>query len=268
MLGACGLVFLLVVIISSLLIFSTAKNETDASSSDSYDKDAQSIDVEEYAQTILAETDDAGQNYLDDTLFIGDSNTVRLYMYELIDLENYMGKEGMGIEGVPASKVVYFKDSAAAYTIPDAIERVQPRRVVMMFGTNNADGTSSVDSFISTYRKSIEAIQDAYPYCDIIIAAIPPRARVTDYPDVSMEIIDEFNKALVDLAEEMGLKFLNTSELLKDDSGYAVSNYFDSDGLHFSQKGAEALLEYVRTHAYETEDRRPTRSGLLHNMQR
>ena len=256
MVAGCSLVFVLVVLVSTLLIFPSGRAAVE--DSESYDKDAQSLDVEAYAQTILAQTEDAGQSYLDETLFVGDSNAVRLYGFGLLKLENYMGKEGMGIEGVPVEKVVYFKDGDSPCTIPDAIRRVQPRRVILMFGTNNANGSTTTESFISTYRKSVKAIQDAYPYCDIIIAAIPPKSRISEYPDVSMQTIDEFNKALVSLAEEMGLKFLNTSEALKDESGYAKSGYLDSDGLHFSLTGAKTLLEYVRTHADESEDRRPT----------
>lgn len=29
------------------------------------------------------------------------------------------------------------------------------------------------------------------------------------------------------------------------------------DGLHLNEQGAKALIDYVRTHTYETEDRRP-----------
>ena len=255
MLAGCAVVFLLVVVLSSILIF--GNGPAASAESGSYDKDAQSIDLSQYEETVLPETEDAGQTYLDETLFIGDSNTVRLYMYGLVPLENYMGLEGMGIEEVPASRVVYFEGYDSPVTIPEAVKLVQPRRIVMMFGTNNANGTISVDSFISTYKKSIEALQDAYPYSDILIASIPPRCRITEYTDVSMGTVDAFNKALVQMAEDLGLKYLNITEALKDDSGYGKSELFDADGLHFSLSGAQTLLEYVRTHAYETADSRP-----------
>ena len=98
MVAGCSLVFVLVVLVSTLLIFPSGRAAVE--DSESYDKDAQSLDVEAYAQTILAQTEDAGQSYLDETLFVGDSNAVRLYGFGLLKLENYMGKEGMGIEGV------------------------------------------------------------------------------------------------------------------------------------------------------------------------
>ena len=72
-----------------------------------------------------------------------------------------------------------------------------------------------------------------------------------------METLDDFNKALEELAQELGLPFLNSSEALKGGDGYAKPDYVIGDGLHLSQAALEELLFYTRTHAYEAEDRRP-----------
>ena len=45
-----------------------------------YDAAANVIDVTKYEGTILAETQDAGQDYIDSTLFLGDSNTARFML--------------------------------------------------------------------------------------------------------------------------------------------------------------------------------------------
>ena len=34
------------------------------------------------------------------------------------------------------------------------------------------------------------------------------------------------------------------------------------DGLHLNEQGAKALIDYVRTHTYETEDRRPDTNNI------
>ena len=74
----------------------------------------------------------------------------------------------------------------------------------------------------------------------------------------AQKAIDEFNKALADLAKEDGYRFLNSSEALKDPAtGFARASYMIEDGLHLNEQGAKALIDYVRTHTYETEDRRP-----------
>ena len=60
-----------------------------------------------------------------------------------------------------------------------------------------------------------------------------------------------------ELAQELGLPFLNSSDALKGGDGYAKPDYVIGDGLHLSQAALEELLFYTRTHAYEAEDRRP-----------
>ncbi len=63
-----------------------------------------------------------------------------MFAYGLVPLENYMALEGMGIESISQAPCVYFSGETKVYTIPQAIAKVKPRRVVMTFGTNNASG--------------------------------------------------------------------------------------------------------------------------------
>ena len=231
-----------------------------SSGSTSYDNSEFAID--ETSSAILAETQDGGDAYVEQTVFVGDSNTVRFNQYNLLTLDQFVGKESMGIQEVPTTKCVYFKNDNTAYTIPEALAKMKPRRIVMTFGTNNADGSMSAEAFIESYRTAIKAIQDAYSYCDIIINAIPPVGVSTSGYHVDMQTVDELNYALVKMCEEDGLKFLNTSEVLKGDDGYARAEYMSSDGIHLSQSGLKKILEYHRTHVYETEDRRPDTNNI------
>lgn len=59
----------------------------------------------EFPGGALPESADAGQAYLDETIFVGDSNTVRMFAYGLVPLENYMALEGMGIESISQAPV-------------------------------------------------------------------------------------------------------------------------------------------------------------------
>ena len=61
------------------------------------------------------------QAYLDETIFVGDSNTVRMFAYGLVSLENYMALEGMGIESISQAPCVYFSGETKVYTIPRCV---------------------------------------------------------------------------------------------------------------------------------------------------
>lgn len=217
--------------------------------------------INETSSALLPETAEAGEDYQKETLFIGDSNTVRLYANGLINLQQFCAKEGIGTHAALTEGIVTFKKDNNAYTIAQAVAKMKPRRVVIMLGTN--DNGMSVDEFISNYTALVQAIQESYPYTDIIVNTVPPvPANHSNYPNMDQTKIDDFNMALLSMCEQMNLKFLNTAEALKDANGYGNADYYQSGDIHLKTSGLKVLLNYLRTHAYETEDRRPDTSGI------
>lgn len=64
------------------------------------------------------------------------------------------------------------------YTVPDAVAMLKPKRIIICYGTNNLSGSSTdATNYIKTYLQGLQAIQTAWPYCDIIVSAIPPLDR-------------------------------------------------------------------------------------------
>jgi lysophospholipase L1-like esterase len=222
------------------------------------------IDTEQSA--VLAETADAGDSYLEDTLFLGDSNTVRFYQNGLLSLQQYCAKEGLSVLSACTEQFVTFKKDDTLYTLADAVAKLKPRRVVVTLGTN--DSALSTADFISNYRTFLEQLQAKYPYADVIVNTIPPiPAAHSNYPDMKQEKIDDFNMALADLCEEMGVKFLNSAEVLKDETGYGNASYYATNDIHLTSSGLKAVLNYVRTHAYSSEDRRPDTNDIPQRAQ-
>lgn len=256
MIAGSVLTVILVVALVLMGIFGGEKpveNEID----NQYDKNREALDVEQLGNTILARTDDAGQEYIDSTLFVGDSNTVRSMAYGHTTWDNVVAAVSMGVQHITSLKMTYFEGYANPVTVPEAVKIIQPQRIIITYGTNNTVGYS-VDDFISMYKEGLDAIHEAYPYADIIINAIPPIDKERENLTVTMQTIDKFNKALSEMAQEEGYKFLNSSETLKDEeTGFAKKDYTIGDGIHLSKLGMDALFDYIRTHAYITEDTRP-----------
>lgn len=221
--------------------------------------------------TILPETADAGRSYVDETLFIGDSNTARYLLYAnetgtaFTSLNNNIGVVSMGVGSITSLKCEKFKGSSAMYTVPDAVAMLKPKRIIICYGTNNLSGSSTdATNYIKTYLQGLQAIQTAWPYCDIIVSAIPPLDRQRENTNLTMTQVDAYNAALVQMCEENGFKFLNSAEVLRDDAtGWAKKDYTLSDGVHLSKEAVTAYFTYVRTHAYAAEDRRPQPLGTI-----
>lgn len=221
--------------------------------------------------TILPETADAGRSYVDETLFIGDSNTARYLLYAnetgtaFTSLNNNIGVVSMGVGSITSLKCEKFKGSSVMYTVPDAVAMLKPKRIIICYGTNNLSGSSTdATNYIKTYLQGLQAIQTAWPYCDIIVSAIPPLDRQRENTNLTMTQVDAYNAALVQMCEENGFKFLNSAEVLRDDAtGWAKKDYTLSDGVHLSKEAVTAYFTYVRTHAYAAEDRRPQPLGTI-----
>ena len=221
--------------------------------------------------TVLPKTADAGRSYVDETLFIGDSNTARYLMYAdetgtaFTTLANNIGVVSMGAGAITTLKCEQFSGSSTMYTVPDAVAMLKPKRIIICYGTNNLGGSSTdATAFIDTYLKGLQAIESAWPYCDIIVSAIPPLDKQRENTNLMMTQVDAYNAALVEMCEKNGYKFLNSAEVLRDDvTGWAKTDYTLSDGVHLSKTAVTEYFTYVRTHAYVTEDRRPQPLGNI-----
>ena len=183
--------------------------------------------ISETSAALLPETADAGESYQKETLFLGDSNTVRLYANGLISLQQFCAKEGIGTHAALNEGIVTFKKDS------------------------------------NTYTMLVQAIQESYPYTDIIVNTVPPvPANHANYPHMDQTKIDDFNMALLSMCEQMGLKFLNSAEALKDANGYGREDYYQTGDIHLKPVGLKAMLSYLRTHAYQTDDRRPDTANI------
>lgn len=217
--------------------------------------------IDNTSAALLTETPDAGEEYLAQTLFLGDSNTVRLYNNGLISLQQFCAKEGIGLHSALQEGIVSFKNDDNRYTIPQAVAMMKPRRVVLTLGTN--DTGMAVQDFVNNYTALVQAIQASYPYTDIIVNTVPPvPANHSSYPQMDQSKIDDFNMALLTMCEQLGVRFLNSAEALKDETGYGQADYYGAGDIHLKSNGLKAMLNYLRTHACQTEDRRPDTSGV------
>ena len=144
------------------------------------DYDPEAYPVDTTLSAVLTETSDAGADYINAAVFAGDDNVVALTASSSITIDRYVGRDGLAVGDLISDACVYFEDDASSYTIPQAIAKMKPRRVIVMLGANNVDGNTTLDAFTQDYRQALNAIKNAYSYCDIIVSSIPPVAEESD----------------------------------------------------------------------------------------
>ena len=203
-----------------------------------YDPQAYPLDTS--LGSVLAKTSDAGTDYVSSTLFVGDQFAKSLYDDKVITLDQFAGKDGLTVSSLLNDACVYFAGDSSAYTVPQAVSKMNPRRVVMLLGSNDLDGSLSYDNFARNYKQAVIAITGAYQYCDVIVCAIPPVAKNASDAAKTQLMIDQFNQELAKMCNDEGYKYLNLAEALKDsNSGYAEAAYLNNKQNGFSTCGAE-----------------------------
>ena len=253
-LALCALAIVLSILAAWVL---PAKLGLFAGGAGAYDKDAYPLDTSLEAVLPQAAADDA---YITASVFAGDQYAVTLQKDGRITLNQFVGQEGLKTSKALSTSCVNFASDSSNYTIPQAIPKMKARRVFVQLGANDVDGSVSVDSFIADYKQFLQSIRSAYAYCDIIAVGIPPVTEDSTNAAATQTVIDQFNQAIAVACNDLGCKYLNSAEVLKNSRGYAESSYFEANG--YSASGARALLEYAKSHAYNTMDSRPDTSDI------
>ena len=215
--------------------------------------------------TLLGETEDRGQDYLDSFIFFGESTTYHLKSRGVLSggtetTQVWAPDNGtVNLDATTTALKIRYPETGEYLTVAQAAARKQPRYMLLTFGLNGAPGNvkRGADYFKGCYRQLIEAILEASPTTRIILQSAFPVAsnmdmsRYTVTLDELNEHIDTLNGWTRELAEEMGLRYLNSAEILRDGQGRLKITYQNGDGHHLTKQAYLVLLEYIRTHGYQ-----------------
>lgn len=206
-------------------------------------------------ETELGETPDAGQEYIDRMIFLGDSTTNGLREYGVLsDGKNttqvWTPSSGTLTLSFQSTATIVYPDDGTEITIVEAVTRKQPDVLVITLGVN---GVSFMDeqSFKSEYKALVESIQRASPNTKIICNSIYPVENDYIYiADINNENIPRANGWIYDVAVETGTHYTDSASVLKNADGSLNESYGNGDGIHLCADGYNRVLDYLRTHAW------------------
>lgn len=208
------------------------------------------------APTQLEETEDMGQEYIDAITFLGDSTTYGLRYYKMLAGERdttqvWTPKSGTLSLFQQSFALIVYPETGEEITILEAVERKKPEMMVITLGVN---GVSMMDEeyFKSEYTALVEGIQKTSPETKIILQSIFPVASSYEYlKSINNEKITQANDWVEDVAEQTGVRYLNTQTVLKGEDGWLPQSYQNGDGLHLNETSFSLVLEYIRTHGWQ-----------------
>ncbi len=246
--------------LSIILICSILSLALSSCGKDAIETDVGSADVT--TDVRLQVGDDAGMEYIDSFIFIGESTTAHLKNRAVLtDGKNtqqvWATRSGTLMLGLDIDKVrIVYPKSGEELTFYEAAKKEKPRYVLLTFGLNGAvqNVKRGEEYFAQCYKKLIYEIRRGSPETKIIIQSCFPVAKNMDMSAYSVDVvtlnryIDTINKWSENVARQEGCRYLYSAEVLKDDDGFLKQEYQIGDGHHLTQEAYLAMLEYIRNH--------------------
>ena len=217
------------------------------------EKPDENKDTSEPTEARLAETADAGQEYIDKFYFLGDSTTYGMTVYakDHVDASQIL---------TPASGTLTLNrwsienllnnSDGSEKSFADTFATIKPEYLMVTLGSNGVSFMGE-DSFIPVYTEMVKTIQQASPDTKIILNTIYPTCSDYQYKDsISLEKITTANLWIEQIANDLGVRFLNTYEVLAGSDGYLPKELSNGDGIHLNEEGFSKIFTYIRTHAW------------------
>lgn len=211
----------------------------------------------------LPKKDAVSGSWFNDAVFIGDSVSLKLTMYE--SSVDRLGKAQFLTAGSLSAtnalwdvsdKSVHPKYKGKKQKIEDSIEQMKGvKKVYIMLGMNDINAVG-INNGVKNFEKLCNNILEKSPDVQIYIQSVTPlvkgsKSSVNKEGKLNNKSIYEYNKKLAALAQKRGWYFVNVAEVMYDDNGYLKRDYCgdpDGMGLHFTNAGCKAWIDYLLTH--------------------
>lgn len=169
--------------------------------------------------------------------------------------------ELMMSKGVPG---VVYNRGLGGYTTDDLLKcldvvvfELEPSRIFINIGTNDIGMPGDdLGHLIENYRNILTQIQNRLPQCEINVLAYYPVADM-ELPGPmpggrkprTLEAVQEANRRVQALAEELGLRYIDVNAGISDERGYMRSE-FAADPIHMWPSAyvhvLDALIPYLK----------------------
>ena len=224
--------------------------------------------AQEQSTDAFAESDESESDIVNEIIFLGESTTYHMKSRGVLSggthtTQVWAPKSGtlMLDNGTAFCRIVY-PETGEEMELSLALAKKKPKYLLLTFGLNGATKSISKGSkyFKSCYSKLISAVRSASPDTAIIIQSCFPIGKRMNMSAHSVDAatlngyIDNINVWARELANELNLSYINTSDILKDGEGFLKSEYQTEDGYHLTKAAYVEILNYIRAYAHRGEN--------------
>lgn len=202
--------------------------------------------LEGYFEGTVLEEGIVTDEYMSNIIYAGDS--IALY-YTINKINKLAVWHQISINPLTAQTCKVWVNSVKEYdSYVSLFKEKQPELVIMTLGTNGVS-VMNREYFIEQYEIFLKSLIEVSPNTEIIVQSIPPVPIERDLEGkvLNNKKINDFNYYIAEMCERLGLKFLFSSNSMKDEQGGCKEGYCTAD-LHPTKTGNEALYEYAKNH--------------------
>ncbi len=187
-----------------------------------------------------------GNDYFDDTVFLGDSRTEGFRLYSGLKTGQYLCSVGATVSSVFTKATQ--ETASGKVPILDALDGMEFSKVYVMLGVNEL-GWPHTTQFHDQFCKIVDRIWESHPDATIVLQSILPVSSRQDAKGnyVNNGRIAEYNAVIAQVAQEKGCTYLDVGAGLADSDGYlpAGDNF---DGVHLNVSGCKKWLQFLKEH--------------------
>lgn len=205
---------------------------------------------------LVQEAKKAPEAYFDDAVFFGDSLTEGLSIYSVLQNATFIASTGVNPDSVFSKQAIAVPGEEERITMFQALGRVQPGKIYIMLGSNYLGANTGISkkTFLSHYRTMLEKIREQHPDAILYVQSILPVSK--EYEENSNgknlvgldnQMINEYNTALLELAEEMEVYYLDVHSAMVNDAGCLPSEE-TTDGMHPTPDYYARWYDYLFRH--------------------
>ena len=202
--------------------------------------------------------------YFNAAMFVGDSLTTGIDLYDVMNNTTVIAKTGINTNTILTSKAI--KVSGVKVTFLEAMKRHKPKYIYIMLGSNGIHFQTKA-KLISGYSEFIDKVKRQHPSATIYIQSILPvtAKKQASNSAFANSKINTYNAAILELAAQKGVYYVNVAEALKDSKGNLSTSFDGGDGMHLNKKGYIVWIEYLKRHTV-FEGTIPTSSTTSRNI--
>lgn len=185
------------------------------------------------------EVDSYDESFFVNDLFIGDSIGTGLLNYGYLDSTQVYAQIGLNPESAHSTEY-------EGYTAVTRAEELQPKRIYIMLGSNGLAYMGNT-YMVQQMQVLVEQLREVCPESYIYVISIPPVTKEHEAEgQETMAMVNGYNMLLKEMADEIGVIYLDLCSELQDSTGYFSDTYAEADGLHFLGAAYKKMLSFIQ----------------------